>query len=450
MRGTGKSQLASTIARRRLAEAWPVVAWIDAENMDQLTLGLSYLASELGLSSRDSDPYESAVRVRHWLETNAGQSLLVLDNATDTDTVRHFLPVRSSAQIIITGSNRTLASLGKSVEVGVFTPDQAIRFLANRTGELDSAEAGQVAEDLGYLPLALAQAASVILGQRLSYTAYRERLQRAEHLAEYLYRTEDDPYPMGLAPAVLLSLDTAETGGNARICREVMEFAAVLSPAGIHRMRLYTASSGYHSEIDAALHSLTDSSLLTWTGADASSVTVHRLIARVVRERAINDRTMPTIAGRISKILLSAQEKRAAIPQEFFDDLKSHSFFSWLAMMWAKVLRFMILDRSVEMLADDEIGCIFTLVNNARMPTYGKLSAVSQIRLESLQGYCDGYMFSARLDRVRAIEAAGRLTEAEKEYEVILDSQKRAGLIESINAVFIRHELARVRGKLGK
>jgi hypothetical protein len=119
-------------------------------------------------------------------------------------------------------------------------------------------------------------------------------------------------------------------------------------------------------------------------------------------------------------------------------------------MMWAKVLRFMILDRSVEMLADDEIGCIFTLVNNARMPTYGKLSAVSQIRLESLQGYCDGYMFSARLDRVRAIEAAGRLTEAEKEYEVILDSQKRAGLIESINAVFIRHELARVRGKLGK
>ena len=63
-----------------------------------------------------------------------------------------------------------------------------------------------MAAELGYLPLALAQAAAVIAGQHLAYGTYLERL-RALPVAQYLTREPGQPYPHGVAEAVLLSLD---------------------------------------------------------------------------------------------------------------------------------------------------------------------------------------------------------------------------------------------------
>ena len=63
-----------------------------------------------------------------------------------------------------------------------------------------------MAAELGYLPLALAQAAAVIAGQHLGYGTYLERL-RALPVAQYLTRDAGQPYPHGVAEAVLLSLD---------------------------------------------------------------------------------------------------------------------------------------------------------------------------------------------------------------------------------------------------
>ena len=445
MRGAGKSQLASAIARGRLDEGWSVVAWINADNMDQLTLGLSRLAAELGLSSRDSDPYESALRVRHWLESDADQAILVLDNASDADTVRHFLPVRSKAQIIITGSNRTLTSLGKSVEVGVFTPGQAIRFLMSRTGHPDSEGAREVASALGFLPLALAQAASVIVGQNFDYATYLEHL-RGREFTEYLYRTANDPYPRGVVPAVLLSLKTVETASNARICRQVMEFAAVLSPAGIRRIRLYAASTGSPAAVDVALHTLVNSSLLTWAGADGSFVTPHPLVARIVRERAITDRTMPAIASRISKILNLANQKDSA-DFELPGEAKASTLHWAMLKITKKVVRFIYRNNPVEKLADDELRCIFALVDNL-VSTYDKLSIVCQARLDMFQSYCDGYMFGGRLSNARAIENAGHLREAAEAYERLLAEQEKQIWPHRMFIDSIRRDLTRVHAKL--
>ena len=100
--------------------------------------------------------------------------------------------------VIITSFRQTLSSLGTPVAVDVFTPGQASAFLIARTGRNDVSGAGGVAADLGYLPLALAQAASVISGQNLEYATYRDRLA-AVQVTDYLTRTEEDPYPMGTA-----------------------------------------------------------------------------------------------------------------------------------------------------------------------------------------------------------------------------------------------------------
>ena len=59
----------------------------------------------------------------------------------------------------------------------MFTPDEALAFLAERTGLADPAGAAALAAELGYLPLALAQAAAVIAAQHLAYGTYLERLR---------------------------------------------------------------------------------------------------------------------------------------------------------------------------------------------------------------------------------------------------------------------------------
>jgi 1-deoxy-D-xylulose 5-phosphate reductoisomerase len=62
--------------------------------------------------------------------------------------------------VIITSNQRSVANLGASVPVDVFSEAEALTFLAARTGQADAAGAGVLAAELGCLPLALAQAAA--------------------------------------------------------------------------------------------------------------------------------------------------------------------------------------------------------------------------------------------------------------------------------------------------
>lgn len=58
----------------------------------------------------------------------------------------------------------------------MFTAEEAVMFLAS--GSVFPLEgAGALAAELGFLPLALAQAAAVIRGQQLVYGTYLERLR---------------------------------------------------------------------------------------------------------------------------------------------------------------------------------------------------------------------------------------------------------------------------------
>jgi hypothetical protein len=134
LRGVGKSQLAAACARQRLGEGWPVVAWINAEDREEVLAGYAQLAAGLGLAADAPDSAEAARRIRHWLEADGQRCLLVLDNAVSAEELRPFLPAAGHAQVIVTSSNASLAGLGKGVPVDVFTQDQATAFLAERTG----------------------------------------------------------------------------------------------------------------------------------------------------------------------------------------------------------------------------------------------------------------------------------------------------------------------------
>lgn len=311
LRGTGKSQLAAACARQRISQRWRVVAWLPAEDPGQLLAGFERLAARLGLAGDGQDSKTSALRVRNRLEEDGQQCLLVLDNAASADVVRPLLPAAGDAQVIVTSSHQALAALGTQVQVDVFTSDEAATYLALRTGSPDQPGALQVSDELGFLPLALSQAAAVIAGRHLDYATYLHRLADVQ-AADYLARTEDDPYPRGTAEAIILSLDSAAQHDPEGLGRQLLEIASVLSPAGTTRTALLAAARAQpgrrrfqprHGQlvtgemVDRALQSLTDASLLTWTES-TSSVVAHRLVMRVVRERAASDKTLAATFAR--------------------------------------------------------------------------------------------------------------------------------------------------------
>jgi hypothetical protein len=186
-----------------------------------------------------------------------------------------------------------------------------VRFLGERTGLADEAGARELAAEVGFLPLALAQAAAVIAGEQLGYGTYLGRL-RSLPVQEYLGRVEGDPYPDGVAQAVLLSLDGLGAGAGAEVCGAVMDLVAVLSAAGVPRMVVQAAGRAGalpgipepvdEAGVDAALGRLAGWSLLAFS-VDGSAVIAHRLVMRVVRERAIEAGTFARVAQAAAEVL---------------------------------------------------------------------------------------------------------------------------------------------------
>jgi tetratricopeptide (TPR) repeat protein len=274
--GAGTTQLAAAYARARLAEGWRLVAWVSAGDTGALLGGMAAVTDALGLSEPAStqDRADPGQIVRHWLETDGDRCLLVLDDVTDPEAVRPFIPTGGAARVVITSHQES--DLGRPVPVGVFSAEEALAFLTKRTGLADDAAAGAVADELGHLPLALALAASLIARGSLGYDAYLDRLRA-------LPSGEDLP---GAERAARLSLDAIPVGLRHR----AMELIAVLSGAGVRRDLLHAAGKAgllggrqTPADVDVALDDLASLSLLT-VSLDGQVLIADGLVARVVRD----------------------------------------------------------------------------------------------------------------------------------------------------------------------
>ena len=309
----GKTHLAAAYARAKLAEGWPLVAWISAEDPGGVLAGLAEVAAALGLASDTGDAQVAGRAVRHWLEADGQRCLLVFDNATDPALLRPFLPAAGAARVLITSNRQAVASLGSAVPVDVFTESEALTFLAARTGQADATGAQGLADELGFLPLALAQAAAVIAAQYLSYGTYLDRLRRLP-VADLLVVEEGAQYPRGVPAAVLLSLDAVRAGDEGGVCEAVMDLLAVLSAAGVRRSLIHSAArAGLPGRegplpavaaevVDRVLGRLAGASLLTFS-VDGSAVSAHRLVMRVIRENLAAGNALTAVCEAAARLL---------------------------------------------------------------------------------------------------------------------------------------------------
>ncbi|MET3422681.1 tetratricopeptide (TPR) repeat protein [Actinoplanes tereljensis] len=307
-RGVGKTQLAAAYARLRVQHGWPVVVWANAESEPGIVTALDELATLAGLRKPGEDPRDAARTALRWLRAQPGPCLLVFDNALDADLIREWTPAIGSVHTVVTSTLRALDELGELIDVSLFTQDEAVDYLRRRTHLADSDGALEVSERLGWLPLALAQAGALI-GPSRRYPGYDRYLQAmaSRSIAELLPRPAGNPYPYGLAEAVLLSLEDLGRDEEGVRARQLLDRLAVLAPIGADPLLLacLVESDREDAEMLAAL--LTGRSLTV--GADADRVVIHRLVQQVVREHCQTNGTLGTVVTATAAALRASADQ---------------------------------------------------------------------------------------------------------------------------------------------
>jgi tetratricopeptide (TPR) repeat protein len=237
--GVGKTQTAVEYAYRYFQQesGYDWVLWVNASN---LTLASSFgaLATDLALPNHQENKLdENIAAVRHWLGTT-DRWLLIFDNVDDPQAVKPFRPQNPKGRILITSRVQRLETLGVAgaIALDTMTQAEAEEFLQRRTerNPIDPSEQEAIAalaKTLGYLPLALEQAAAYILEDGVTFTDYLDeyRQSRLQLLEEQKPQTGD--YPDSIATTWKINFEAVKVNNPA--AADLLSLSAFLAPDNI-------------------------------------------------------------------------------------------------------------------------------------------------------------------------------------------------------------------------
>jgi tetratricopeptide (TPR) repeat protein len=286
--GVGKTQTALEYVYRH-ASAFDVVWWIRSEEGATLAADYAALAQPLNLKEWGAqDQGQIVAAVRHWLETNGGW-LLIFDNAEAQTDLDDYLPQDTAGQIIITSRNQVYGDVAESLPVAKWEREESKAFLAKRTLRNDPAGADAIAEELGDLPLALAQAAAYMEATGESYAGYLKLFQERRQ-AIWAHEKAPREHPEPVEITWTLSMEKAEAAAPG--AEALMNLCAFLAPDDIPREMLRDHRDevpeplqtllGDSIKLNAVLAALRQYSLLE---VRDDAFDMHRLVQAVVRDR---------------------------------------------------------------------------------------------------------------------------------------------------------------------
>jgi hypothetical protein len=289
--GVGKTQLAVEYAHTYATE-YDCVWWVTVEESATIPDQFTRLAARLGLEPA-VDPDELRFQVHEALREVAGW-LLVFDNADAVDAIRPWLPGGPmppgvAGHVVVTTRRGGFAALGQVLDLDVIDHDAAVRLLRGRVPRLEHDVAGQIAEELGRLPLALEQAAAYLDVTQLLPEQYLRlmRTRTADMLARGLVASREDAT---VATVWNLSLERVQDTSPAAM--QLLDVCAYLAPESIPE-DLFTKHPDELPEplaqttadplaFNEAIGALVDHSLVKRT---RTGLQVHRLVQAAVRSR---------------------------------------------------------------------------------------------------------------------------------------------------------------------
>jgi hypothetical protein len=242
--GVGKTQLAANHAHTLWdTQAVDLVVWIPASTSDDIVTAYAGAAVAL-LDADPTDPEQAARRLLEWLAATGIRWLIVFDDVQDpADLNGRWPPHSTTGQVVVTTRRRDAALYRDQcqiLDVGLFTTAESLAYLTEKLptrAQLERGELAGLAADLGYLPLALAQAAAYLFNKPLlSCAGYRALLaDRHKQLRDALPRKQElpDEHHDTVAATWSLSIDAASKLEPAGLARLVLEMTSLLDPAGI-------------------------------------------------------------------------------------------------------------------------------------------------------------------------------------------------------------------------
>lgn len=292
--GVGKTQLAARHAETLWAAGEiRLLVWVSATSRDAITSAYADAAAKL--TGQDGD----ARAFLEWLGSTAEPWLVVLDDVQAPADLNGLWPP-AGGRVVATTRRRDAALRGDRVLVGldVFSPAEARAYLSAAIGADDDAD--RLADALGHLPLALAQAAAYVLDRRITCGEYLARFTE-RRLAVMAPDELPDEHRATVAATWSLSVERADAMTPRGVARPLLDVASALDANGIP-LDVFTSEPVLAflgvDEADArdglgCLHRL---SLVT-LDTDAREVRVHALLQRATRDAWTDASTVICVAA---------------------------------------------------------------------------------------------------------------------------------------------------------